>query len=125
MKKSHRFLHLLVWSVFLVAVPFLLFKIIVQTPQPILTDHYYNATEKVVFENSQLALSLKNDSIKMLVKQPFKNASAIFFLVYSDEKKNLGELKEMGEYYFKMDSLVKKIIIYDGIKKVELIKIKI
>ena len=124
MKKSHRLLHLLVWSVFLVAVPFLLFKVIIQTPEVILTDHYYNfSNEKNIFKNTQLALSIKNDKLKVLVKQPFKNASAVFFLVdNSGQKRNWGELKEMGEYYFPLSSLTKEIIIYDGIKKAILIK---
>lgn len=76
-------------------------------------------------ENDFIRVTLANNSIEILLKQPLKSASSV---VYSLNEKGLkdvfiGQLSTVGFYNYKLTEPFNGIVIYDILKEKEIMKL--
>lgn len=130
LRKTHK----IIWILLLIIIPVLIMFSIHSIKEPLLTDGDVLISEEVsgqrtILENDSFYISIKeqnsSNALQVILKKPLKTASSIVYGVTSSngDGKYLGTLSKKGIYKFEVDKSIKSILIYDDIKKNNIINI--
>ena len=132
LRKAHK----IIWIVLVLIVPVLIVFSVTGIKEPLLTDSdlvlsNYETANQSILEDEHFSISLKVEKtvnkLQIILKRPLKSASAVVFGISSKANKEeyLGTIDRKGVYTFNLRKATKGIRIYDGLKEIEILNIKL
>ncbi|WP_394750831.1 hypothetical protein [Spongiimicrobium salis] len=133
MTSNLRKAHKIIWLLLLITVPVtLVFSVIGISGSP-LTDADFSGQiteeQEAILDNDQFFIGLNekehSNNLRIILKKSLSSPTPIVYGISatSNEASSLGALGEKGVYAFSVDHAVKRIRIYDDLKKVELLSV--